>query len=77
MKIGGIEVTWSFCFCSYPGYFFKGHHVLVSTCHSSFLLHVNTQLANHKYSHVASISYNQDHRGIMATITWTFLLMQG
>lgn len=31
-------------------------------------------LVTHECSHVANISYNQDHRGTMAALTWTSCL---
>ena len=76
VKIGGIEVTYLFCFCNCPSYFLKGFRVSVSFF---FLLPLNiyTWLLINALITYANISYNQDHRGVMTTTTWPSLLMQG
>lgn len=59
MKIEGIKVMYSFCFCSYPSDFLKGHHILVSAYLFAFsFANKYIHLATDKCSHIANITYN-------------------
>lgn len=57
----GVEVICLFCSCTYPSYFLKGHHVLVSIFFLSPALKY-VHLATNKCSQIANVSYDQDHR---------------